>query len=57
MSNHVDCPNCGAEIDATSASLMGHCPECKKPFSKLLHRPDADRTAPEIDYGPPEGHR
>lgn len=54
MSNHVDCPNCGEEIDATSASLTGYCPECKTPFSELLQ--GDDRTAPEIEYGPPEGH-
>jgi hypothetical protein len=56
MSNYVDCPNCGEEIDATSVSLTGYCPECEQPFSALLQRPD-DGAAPEIDYGPPEGHR
>ena len=55
MSNMVACPNCDVEIDATSASLTGCCPECDEPFSELLERPD-DGVTPEIDYGPPEGH-
>jgi len=54
MSNLADCPNCDAEIDATAAALAGSCPECGTPFSALLQTDE--RTAPEIDYGPPEGH-
>ena len=34
MTNIQHCPNCEAEIDATSVSLTGYCPECDTPFSK-----------------------
>lgn len=34
MSNLTDCPNCETEIDATSVSLTGYCPDCETPFSK-----------------------
>jgi Zn finger protein HypA/HybF involved in hydrogenase expression len=57
MSNYADCPKCGTEIDAVAASLTGYCPECDTPFAELLDIAADDYEPPEIDYGPPEGHR
>jgi len=36
MSNYQPCPECGAEIDATEASIEGKCPECETPFRELI---------------------
>jgi len=38
MSNYQPCPECGDEIDATTASIEDECPECGTPFRELIFR-------------------
>jgi len=57
MSNYAECPNCETRIDATSAALTGYCPECDTSFGALVEHATEDHEEPEIDYGPPEGHK
>jgi Zn finger protein HypA/HybF involved in hydrogenase expression len=51
MSNHVPCPNCETEIDATAVALTGFCPECDASFVQLVDIATGTDSDPE-DAGP-----
>ena len=46
----VDCPDCGARIDAQRALVAGACPECRTPARRLCAA-ESDAEPPE-DYEP-----
>lgn len=46
----VDCPGCGARIDAQRALVAGACPACRTPARRLCDA-ESDAEPPE-DYEP-----
>jgi len=47
----VDCPACGAEIDAQRALYEGRCPECRT-SARVLCADPGEGAAPPEDYEP-----